>query len=89
MLIEALLNMVYRLFSLFLSPVNLPDLDSSAQASLDSFFDYLSSGAGLFSLFLPISFGVYFVIWAAIFAWDHLYPFIMWVLRKIPFIGVE
>lgn len=89
MIIESLMSLVYKLLSVVISPVNIPGLDASSQASMTEFIGWLSSAAGFFKLVLPINFTAYFVIFFALFAWDHLYPFIMWVLRKIPFLGIE
>lgn len=89
MVIESLMSLVYKLLSVVISPVNIPGLDESAQSSISDFIGWLASAGGFFKLVLPINFTAYFVIFFALFAWDHLYPFIMWVLRKIPFLGIE
>lgn len=89
MIIEKLMDLIYGIFSLILSPINLPGLPDDVLDIMEQFFGYIESGAGFFQVFLPINFTPYFVICLALVAFDKLYPFIMWILRKIPFLGIE
>lgn len=89
MVIEAVLNLIYNIIESIFTPINIPNFDSATLANFSTFLGYLDYGAVLFKIFLPISFNIYFVIFLAIFAFDKLYPFVMWILRKIPFLGIQ
>lgn len=89
MIIEALLSLVYKLLSLFISPFNVPQAPEEFINSIPEYFELLESAHSLWSLFFPIKFAPFFAITAVIMVVEHGYPFIMWILRKIPFIGIE
>lgn len=85
LIIEAVLNLLQAaIFSLF-SWLELPDLPLEITNGINDFFSFLQYGAGFIGFFLPARLiRPLFVTFSAIFAVDCFYPFIMWIIRKIP-----
>lgn len=89
MIIEALLGLVYKLMSLLISSFNVPAAPQGFIDAIPQFFGYLKSAQSLIALVFPIELAPFLTVTLIILAVDHGYPFIMWVLRKIPFLGIE
>lgn len=90
MIIEMLLDMLYGLFSLLTSPINIPSMPPETESYISQFFSYLTAGAGILSNFTP--FGYLMILFGIILAVDigiKLYHFVMWILKKIPMISVS
>ncbi len=85
----ALMNLVYKLLSLVLNPLNVPGMPDDFLAAIDTFVGYFDYAENLIGFFIPINLEVFFNVWFAIFAVHHAYPLVMWVLRKIPFLGIQ
>lgn len=90
MIIEMLLDVIYNLFSLLTSHINIPSLPAEVEGYLITFFDYLEVGAGILANYshfdyLMILFSFIIVVDVAI----KVYHFVMWILKKIPVAGVE
>lgn len=68
----------------------LPDMPEEVTSVIDDFFDIIFAGVNIFNFFVPLNFvAILIPIVIAILNFDKIYKLIMWVLRKIPFIGVE
>ena len=80
------MNLVKNLLGLLFSPIHIPAIPDELNESINSFFDYLDNASGLIGLFFPIDMTPFFVIF---FGLSHAYPFVMWILRKIPMLGIE
>ena len=89
MIIEGLLNAIYNLLNGILSSLNIPGMPPEMETAFSEFFVYLGYAKNLIGLVLPINLTPYFVVFFAIFGFEHLYPVIMWILRKIPMLGIE
>ena len=89
MIIEGLLKIIFNLLSAVISQFNVPPAPEEFLAAIPKYFEYLSSASSLVSLVLPINLAPFFVVSGVIMVVEHGYPFIMWVLRKIPFLGIE
>ena len=89
MIIEALLGLVYKLMSLLISSFNVPAAPQEFIDAIPQFFGYLKSAQSLIALVFPIELAPFLTVTLIILAVDHGYPFIMWILRKIPFLGIE
>ncbi len=89
MIIEALLNIVFKIFSSIIEPLDIDPAPSELTDAMSSVLEYMENGADLINIFLPVNLGAFFIIFGLIFAFEHLYPVIMWILRKIPFLGIE
>lgn len=90
MIIEMLLDMLYGLFSLLTAAIKIPQMPDEATSYITQFFDYLEAGAGILANYTP--FAYIMILFGVILAVDigiKLYHFVMWILRKIPMIGVS
>lgn len=68
----------------------IPSIPDSAMEYIDTFFSYLEAGASILANYTPLPylmtlFGIILVIDAAIL----VYKLVMWVIRKIPTLGMS
>lgn len=90
MIIEGLINLIYSLFATLTSVIKVPPMPEGVMDIIDTAFGYISTGIQIVSNFthlqyLLVLFGVIFALDVAIF----LYHIILWVLKKIPMLGIE
>lgn len=92
MIIEGILELVRFVFiDLLLAPFEfLPTFPADIIDAINSYFDFLFSNCSLLGFFLPIGYvsiclGTAFLI----LQMDKLYLFTMWILKKIPILGIE
>lgn len=93
MILEAILNMlksvVFALFS-WLDLPNMTDYGSGFQDAFDLITEMLESSKSIINLFLPwqiVVFGLPIII--VVMNFEHIYNFIMWVVKKIPMLGIK
>lgn len=89
MIIEGLLKIIFYLLSAVITQFNVPPVPQEFVDAIPQFFDLLDVASGLIALVLPIDLTPFFVVTLVIMVVEHGYPFIMWVLRKIPFLGIQ
>lgn len=90
MLIEGLLDLIYNLFDLLFTPINLPSLPESVSEIIETFCEYISDGLALIANWTHLPYLLtLFTIIAAVDVGILLYKLIMWVLRKIPMLGIK
>ena len=90
MIVEALINLIYSLFATLTSVVNVPPLPDGVMEIIDTAFGYISTGIKIVSNYthfdyLLVLFGIIVALDFAIF----VYRIILWVLKKIPMLGIE
>ena len=77
-----------------LSPIidllNFPALPAGVVDILNKGIEYMGAGMGIFNFFCPLS-GIKPVVIAFLAVWgiEHGYHMLMWVLHKIPFLGIK
>lgn len=89
MIVQLLAELIYGLMNVLLI-LDIPDIPPEVANYINSFFDYLSAGVGILANYVPL--GYLLTLFGIILAVDvgiTLYHFIMWVLKKIPMIGVS
>lgn len=89
MIVETLMNLVKGIISLVMRPFNIPGIPDDVLSSIDTFIGYFDTCSSFIGLVFPVNLVPFFVIFIAIYSWDNIYPMVMWVLRKIPFLGIE
>ena len=90
MIIESVLNLFSSALKLIFGWINLPDLPADVQLVLDQLFEYMDAGIGFVFLFFNMSLVklmLPFVL--VVMNFDKVYKLVMYVLRKIPFLGVK
>ena len=88
-----MIKLVTGFLSWILSPIldvlNFPAVPAELQSIIDALFGYMADGMGILNFFCPLSMirpalAVLVAVWAV----EHGYHIVMWVLRTLPFVGV-
>ncbi len=90
MIVEALMNLLLNVFSLLTSPINIPKMPDEVATYLSSFLEYLETGLQILAVYTPLEYLL--VLFGIIIAIDvglAVYHFVMWVLKKIPMLGIK
>lgn len=90
MLIILLLNSIYTLFALLLSPVSIPSMPEDAITLAGNIGEYISMGTGILSVYTDL--GYLISLFSLVLIVDGIimiYRLVMWVIRKIPLINVS
>lgn len=90
MIIKGLLELIYVLLQVVFAPINLPALPDKIQRVVDELTNVLSGAVGLLGLFLDMSVVIILIPLVIVIAnFDKIWKGIMFILRKIPFLGMK
>lgn len=90
MIINALLSVVRVLINLLFGWVNLPSVPDSITSVVDTLFTYMQQGIGIVWLFVPQNLVLVLLpLVIVVHNFDHLYHLGMWILKKIPMVGIS
>lgn len=90
MIIKGLFNLVLSLLQIIFAPINLPDLPSGLQSIFDGLLSAMLSAIGLFEVFVrPSTLHLLIPIVIVLVNFEKLWNGIMFILKKIPFLGIE
>ena len=91
MIIKLLLNLLKGLLDLILNLFDvLPDLPAGLIDNINSYVSLIIQNSKVVSFFIPLKFCLTLVaIVLVIENFHYIYRFTMFLLRKIPFIGIE
>lgn len=90
MIIEVLMNLVYYLFEFLTLPISIPGLPEGVRDVITGALDFISVGVALLANYCDIGYLVtLFGVILAVDAGMLVYKFVMWVIKKIPMIGIE
>lgn len=90
MILEAVFDMLVGLIKVVFGWINLPDLPAEIESVIDELFGYLEGGMGLLSVFMDISMlRLLLPVLLIIINFDKAYKLTMFILRKIPFLGIK
>ena len=90
MIVEGLLYLVYGLFALLTSPISIPRFDEAWYFVFFNILEYLNTGLQLLSCYVNLDFMlILFGVVVSVDVGVMLYKFVMWVLRKIPMLGIS
>ena len=90
MIIKLLMDLLYSVFSVLTLPIKIPGMPDSVREFVAVSIDYISTGISLLGNFVDI--GFLLILFGIIIAVDVgilLYKLVMWVLKKIPMLGIE
>lgn len=91
MIINALLNAVFKIFNVIFSAINIPSIPEDTLQAIDDLFTVIfDNSESIIGLFIPWT--VVNVLLPIIIALEialPVYHLLMWILRKIPFLGVS
>lgn len=90
MIVKGLFELVYTLLSVVLAPFSLPQLPVGIQTIFDEVLGYMTGAVGLLTVFvrpttLQLLIPAVIVVINAVHIWNGL----IWILKKIPFVGME
>lgn len=90
MLIKAILDVVYAIFSVLTAPINIPAMPDSVSTIMADALEYIRVGLQIVASYTHLSYLlVLFGIVVAVDVGILVYKFVMWVLRKIPMLGLS
>lgn len=90
MIIKGLMTLLYNVFSALTSAINIPQLPEEVHTFLSEFLEYMNTGLQILAVYTHLEYlvtliGIVVLIDVALL----LYHFVMWVLKKIPMLGIE
>lgn len=89
-----IINLIKKLLSFvtdtIFSVIDLPIVPPGLVSAIETMFDYMQQGMGIINFFCPLdaispAIDLFLAVWIVINGYD----IIMWVLRKIPMLGIE
>lgn len=90
MIISALLNVVRSLIEILFGWIQLPAVPDTITTVVDTLFTYMQQGIGILWIFVPQDLvKIILPLVIIIHNFDHLYHLGIWILKKIPMIGIE
>lgn len=90
MIIEALLNLVKGLLNVVFGWISLPPFPEQLTGSIDTFLNLIFDNLNLLGFFIrPITLTVCIPILIILLNFEQVYKLIMWIVKKIPFLGVK
>lgn len=89
MIVSALMSLVYILVSNLLAPIHIPSAPAEFFEGLLKIVDFFESGKPFFNLVFPIKMSIFFNMFIAIWGFQHIYNLGMWIIKKIPILGIK
>mgnify|MGYP001337967719 CR=1 FL=1 len=91
MIIEWMIELGVTLFDVIFALLGvLPQMPEQGVAALDFVFNLMFDAVALAGIFIDFSFVKLLIPLAiAIFNFDHIVKFVMFILKKIPILGIE
>lgn len=91
MIVSAVLDLLKVLItSIFGILPNIPNVPSSIVNGINGFLDIIFDNVGLLGIFVPIdTIKVVVPIAIVITNFDHIYKLVLWIIKKIPMLGMS
>ncbi len=90
MILEAILNLLKNLLFIVFGWINLPAFPEGLVNSINSFLDLIFNNLNLLGFFIrPTTLTVIIPILIILLNFEKLYKLTIWVLRKIPMLGIK
>lgn len=90
MILEAILTILKVLLQFVFGWINLPQFPETLMSSIDTFLDILFDNISLLGFFIrPVTLTVAIPILIILLNFEQVYKFTMWIIKKIPFLGVK
>lgn len=89
MIVESIVSALVNLFLNLTSGIDIPDMPEAVSSAVEMFGTYLASGLSILDGYVNMS--VVTVLFGIVVVLDvvkHVYFFVMWILKKIPFFGI-
>ena len=90
MILKMVLGLMQSILSFILGLLPLPDVPAWLVELTETILQYMKTGMGIVLFFVPQAvvqgaLDLVFLIWTVV----HTYKLVLWVLRKIPMLGIE
>lgn len=90
MIIQAILTVIYNVFKVLTAPIDIPSMPENVQSVMSEFLEWVQVGLQIVATYthenyLLVLFGIVVAVDVGIM----LYRFVMWVLKKIPMLGIS
>lgn len=90
MIIQAILDLLKGVLFLVFGWINLPDMPSDITNTINSFFDLIFNNLDLLGLIMrPTTIKIAIPVLIIILNFSKLYNLTMWILKKIPMLGIK
>lgn len=89
MILQGLLDLLYNFFALVISPIDIPAAPEGLSEAFSKFIEYLGYGESFFNLVFPVNMTPFFVLFLAIWGFQHIYNFAAFIIKKLPFMGIS
>lgn len=90
MIIEALLNLIKGLLNVVFGWISLPPFPEQLTSSIDTFLSLIFDNLNLLGFFIrPITLTVCIPVLIILLNFEQVYKLVMWIVKKIPFLGVK
>lgn len=90
MILEAILNLLKNLLFVVFGWINLPAFSEGLTGSISSFLDLIFNNLNLLGFFIrPTTLTLCIPILIALLNFEKLYKLTIWILRKIPMLGIK
>jgi hypothetical protein len=90
MILEAVMSLVKVILTTALGFINIPLFPSALTTAIDTFFDLIFDNLGIVGFFVRWQTVLVCVpLVVAISNMDKIYDFVIWILRKIPMLGMS
>lgn len=90
MILKGLFSLVITLLNIVFGWVNLPAMPAAVDDAFNLLISYMQSGIGFVWLIVPRDLVLVVVpVILLLSNFDKLYTVVMWVIRKIPFLGIQ
>lgn len=90
MILKMVLGLMQSILSFILGLLPLPDVPAWLVELTETILQYMKTGMGIVLFFVPQAvvqgaLDLVIVVWTVV----HTYKLVLWVLRKIPMLGIE
>lgn len=90
MIVESILNLFSSALKLIFGWISLPELPAEISNVVNQLMEYMKAGIGFIFLFFSIDLiRIMLPLVIVVANFDKVYKLVMFVLRKIPFLGIK
>ena len=90
MILQAVFDLVKSVIRVVFGWINLPDMPSAVTSVVDELFALLRGSVGMLGVFMDLSMlKILLPVLLIVINFEHVWKFTMFILRKIPFLGIE
>lgn len=90
MILESVFNLISGLIKIVFGWINLPDLPDSVISIIDELFSLISGSMGIIGIFIDLNMvKILLPVLLIVINFDEVWKFTMFILKKIPFLGIK